>query len=130
MAQNCPCGSGDTYEECCGPIHRHVIDAPTAVTLMRARYSAFVGHDEAFLLWSWHPDHRPPEVRVQGDELWTGLEILATRNGGPDEDKGTVEFIARFVSGGAPRTLHEVSRFVRLENRWVYLKGRNVSLTR
>jgi len=97
---------------------------------MRSRYSAFVRGDEAYLLWSWHPEHRPTSVDVRGAEQWTGLEIVATRAGGMDDDKGTVEFTAHFVAGGAPRTLHEVSRFVRLDGRWVYLKGRDVSLTR
>ena len=99
---------------------------------MRARYSAFVRRDDDFLLWSWHPDHRPEQVVVTGDEQWLGLQVVATTRGLPEDDKGTVEFIARFAIDGTPRALHEVSRFVRLddagEHRWVYLKGRDVSL--
>ena len=33
----CPCLSGDTYDACCGPIHRGEVDAPTAERLMRSR---------------------------------------------------------------------------------------------
>ena len=37
----CPCGTGETYDECCG---RYLADgrrAPTAEALMRSRYTAF-----------------------------------------------------------------------------------------
>lgn len=34
----CPCGSGDTYGNCCRPFH-HGKTAPTAETLMRSRFS-------------------------------------------------------------------------------------------
>ena len=37
----CPCGSGATYGECCGPIHDGTAKAKTAEALMRARYSAY-----------------------------------------------------------------------------------------
>ena len=36
----CPCGSKKEYKECCEVFHKGG-DAPTAETLMRARYSAF-----------------------------------------------------------------------------------------
>lgn len=124
----CPCGSGRSGAECCEPLHRRDATAATAADLMRSRYSAFVRGDTDYLLWSWHPDHRPEQVALDGDEEWLGLEIVNTRAGGPDDERGVVEFIARFRSGGAPRTLHEVSRFVRLDGRWVYLKGRDVSM--
>ena len=126
MPDPCPCGSGAPYGDCCGPVHRRVVDPSTATELMRARYSAFARRDETFLLDSWHPEHRPASVEFPGDEQWLGLEVLAATAGGAEDDRGTVEFRAHFVVGGVPRTLHEVSRFVRLDGRWVYLKGRDV----
>lgn len=126
MDEPCPCGSTATYDTCCGPIHRHADDAPTARSLMRARYSAFTRRDDEFLRWTWHPDHRPDVIEFPGDEEWEGLQIVESRGGGPDDERGTVEFIARFRTGGVPRMLHEVSRFVRLDGRWVYFKGRDV----
>jgi len=124
----CPCGSGAELLACCGPLHARTTAAPTAEALMRSRYSAFALGDEDYLRWTWHPDHRPEELALAGDEEWLGLEVVSCRAGGPDDDRGVVEFIARCRAGGAPRTLHEVSRFVRLDGRWVYLKGRDVSM--
>lgn len=126
MAEPCPCGTGDAYGVCCGPVHDRSAEASTALALMRARYSAFARRDEPFLLWSWHPDHRPDEIHFPGDERWLGLDVVTTARGSEDDDRGTVEFRAHFLVDGAPRTLHEVSRFVRLDGRWVYLKGRDV----
>ena len=57
----CPCGLGNSYETCCGPIHGGA-RAATALQVMRARYSAFAVGREDYLLASWHPDTRPAEV--------------------------------------------------------------------
>ncbi|WP_203935690.1 SEC-C metal-binding domain-containing protein [Planosporangium mesophilum] len=35
----CPCGLGQPYGECCGPLHRGQATAPTAESLMRSRFS-------------------------------------------------------------------------------------------
>ncbi|MET0725475.1 MAG: YchJ family metal-binding protein, partial [Leifsonia sp.] len=50
----CPCLSGEAYGSCCGRFHAGAV-APTAVQLMRSRYSAFVVGDAAYLLDTWHP---------------------------------------------------------------------------
>src|SRR5690606_13083917 len=38
---NCPCGSGDSLDQCCGRYHAGTA-APSAERLMRSRYSAYV----------------------------------------------------------------------------------------
>ena len=133
---DCPCGTGDPYDECCGPLHRRAREAATAEELMRSRYSAYVVGDVAHLRRTWHPEHRPEQIGRTGDEQWLGLRVLRIRDGGEHDDRGVVEFVARFRSGGLDRTLHEVSRFVRLttaddhegpSGRWVYLRGREVT---
>jgi SEC-C motif domain protein len=125
---DCPCGSGAELAGCCGPFHARAAAAPTAEALMRSRYSAYALGDEGYLRWSWHPDHCPDELMVGGDEEWLGLRLVATRAGGVADERGVVEFVARFRSGASDHSLHEVSRFVRLDGRWVYLKGRDVSM--
>jgi SEC-C motif-containing protein len=52
---------------------------------------------------------------------WTGLEVLATDRGGPEDDEGTVEFRAGYRTPSGGGALHEVSRFVRRGGRWVYV---------
>ena len=45
----CPCKSGKTFGECCGPVIAGTAKAETAEALMRARYSSYVTGDIEFL---------------------------------------------------------------------------------
>ncbi|MBP9654883.1 MAG: hypothetical protein KBE19_10895, partial [Rhodocyclaceae bacterium] len=40
-----------------------------------------------------------------------------------DDDRATVEFVARYRIAGRGHRLHELSRFVREEGRWFYVDG-------
>ncbi|MFI0410012.1 YchJ family protein [Actinomadura sp. 3N508] len=120
----CPCGVGDRYRDCCGRLHRGEASAATAAELMRSRFSAFARQDEAYLLATWHPATRPEQIGFENALRWTQLEIVREEAGGPDDDKGIVEFRARYVTGSEPGELHEVSRFVRHDGRWVYVRGK------
>ena len=115
----CPCGSGESYEDCCGPIVRNERPADTAEELMRSRYTAYVLGDVDHLFRSWHPSTRPDDLLQLPHVDWLGLEILETVDGGPGDDHGIVEFRASHGGGG----LHERSRFLRRAGRWVYLDG-------
>ena len=119
----CVCGSPAAYSACCGPLHRRSLPAPTAERLMRSRYSAFVKQLDAYLAYSWDPSTAPTEVSFRDGQEWTGLEIVDTELGGPDDATGIVEFVASYRIGGRDRALRERSRFVRHEGRWVYLDG-------
>lgn len=121
-ADACPCGSGLDYPLCCGPLHDGV-PAATAEALMRSRYSAFVKRDAGYLLATWHPSRRPPALDLDDPQQWLGLEVRGTAAGGPDDDTGTVEFVARYKDRGRAGRLHESSRFVREDGRWYYLDG-------
>lgn len=117
----CPCGSGRAYAACCERWHAGT-PAPDAESLMRSRYSAFVLHNQPYLLTSWHPDTRPSGVTFEPNFKWLGLKVVAARQ--IDESHAEVEFIARFrVGGGSAARLHELSRFVREDGRWLYLDG-------
>jgi len=104
--------------------------AETAEALMRSRYSAFAVGDVAYLVRTWHPARRPNDLRLEPAMTWTGLEIVDTRAGGPDDADGEVEFRAswRREAGHGGRepgrgVLHERSRFGRRAGRWVYVDG-------
>ncbi len=90
---------------------------------MRSRYSAYARGLPDHLLATWHPDTRPAELPLDPRLTWTGLRILATEAGGPDDDTGVVEFAAGYTSPAGPGRLHEVSRFVRVDGRWLYVDG-------
>lgn len=117
--RSCPCGLPQAYDVCCGRFHRGTAAAPTAEALMRSRYSAFVVGDGAYLTRTWHPRTRPARLDLDPGVRWTGLEILATRDGSAFHRTGEVEFRASFQGG----SLHEVSRFERVEGAWVYVDG-------
>lgn len=120
----CPCLSGATYGDCCGPLHRGDHAAPTAERLMRSRYSAYVHRDEAYLGATWHPSTRPADLTVDPGTRWFRLDILRTERGGPFDDTGVVEFEARSRSDGEVHVQHEASRFVRdRDRRWLYVDG-------
>ncbi|HSH97129.1 MAG TPA: YchJ family metal-binding protein [Methyloradius sp.] len=119
---DCICESGKSYTTCCEPLHKGQL-APTAETLMRSRYSAYVLNLEDYLLATWHPDTRPARLDLSKDEAtkWLGLQIKHTSN--TDADNATVEFVARYKLHGKAERLHEISRFIRIESHWLYLDG-------
>ncbi len=117
----CPCGGpdGQAYDACCGPLLRAERPAATAEELMRSRYTAYAVGDLEHVWRTWHPRTRPAEVTVDPALVWTGLTVLRTEAGGPDDDHGVVEFRAEH---DAPRgSLHEVSTFERRGGRWCYV---------
>ncbi|MFC8429318.1 YchJ family protein [Streptomyces sp. NPDC057253] len=115
----CPCGLPEPYDACCGRFHRGEAAAPTAEALMRSRYCAFVKRDEGYLLRTWHPRTRPPGVDFDPGMRWVGLEILDGADGSAFHTTGTVTFRASFKGG----SLHERSRFERVDGAWVYVDG-------
>ena len=115
----CPCGSAESYDSCCGPLHRGARQAETAVELMRSRYSAFVLGEVDHLFRTWHPRTRPAGLVEDGldtGRTWTGLEVL-------DHGEDWVEFDAHYTVGGVPGVQHERSRFERRAGRWVNVEA-------
>jgi SEC-C motif-containing protein len=122
----CPCGRSDArgrplaFGACCGPLLAGA-PAPDAEALMRSRYTAYVLGDAAYLLATWHPGTRPAEVAPEPDTRWLGLEVRARRE--IDATHAEVEFVARYRVQGRGGRLHERSRFVREDGRWLYVDG-------
>ncbi len=115
----CPCG-GKRYATCCWPYHSGAAVADTPEKLMRARYSAYVTLDEAYLMATWHPSTRPEEAVTHIAVKWLGLEVKSRSQQG---DKGTVHFVARCREGGRGRRLEEISQFVFEDGLWYYVDG-------
>ena len=123
----CPCGSGDLFGACCGPVLRGQRRAPTAEALMRSRYTAFAVRDLEHLLRSWHPSTAPAREELAAslaeEVRWLRLEIHGTEAGGPFEDAGVVDFSAISKGPGGRSVQRERSRFVREDGTWLYLDG-------
>lgn len=119
----CPCTSGDTYDACCGPVLSGQMIAPTAVRLMRSRFTAFATGDVAYLLRSWHPSTRPADLALDPRTRWTRLDVVDIEAGGPFDTSGVVEFEAFYHEDGMRASMRERSRFVREGRVWSYLDG-------
>jgi SEC-C motif domain protein len=123
----CLCGSGLDFEECCGPIIGGVA-APTAEALMRSRFSAFA-KGELDHIENTHSTAVRDEFNRSAAEStantvqWISLEILDTVDGGEKDEKGVVEFTARFKKDGELLLHHERSDFHREDGKWVYVDG-------
>lgn len=124
---DCPCGSDQTYAQCCEPVIRAERLAATAEELMRARYTAYTQVEMDFLQTSLHP-----EVREEVDESsrdwaensqWHGLEIINTSDGASDDDQGTVEFVARFTHEEKEQAYHEIASFEKVDGQWYFREG-------
>src|SRR5690349_11081924 len=95
----CPCGSGDVLDACCGPFLDGV-PAPTALALMRSRYTAYVRGAVDYLIETHDAPARASLDRAaiaawSRQTEWLGLEILDTVRGGEADEDGIVEFVAR-----------------------------------
>lgn len=120
----CPCGSGNAYADCCGALHRGERQAATAEELMRSRYAAFARGEVDYLIATWHPEKRDgldPRSLAESGLRWVGLTILDAVDGGPEDDRGVVEFEARYQAGATTGVMRERSRFVRIAGAWYYL---------
>ena len=90
---------------------------------MRSRYSAFVTGDAAYLLRTWHPSTRPPELELDPGLRWRRLDIVMTVAGGPLDTDGVVSFEAHYRQDGRTGVQRERSSFLRQDGRWLYLAG-------
>jgi SEC-C motif domain protein len=127
-SERCPCGSGVVEAACCG-VFLDGVPAPTALALMRSRYTAFVRGAIDYLIETHDASTRGAVDRASiaqwsRDTSWRGLEIVATERGGEDDDEGVVEFIARGVTNGRPFAQRERSRFRRSDGVWYYVDGK------
>ena len=124
----CPCKSGKTFGECCGPIIAGTAKAETAEQVMRARYTSYVTGDVDYLKTS-----ATNAVQEEFDEEaskacsasaeWHGLEIIKTEGGQKGDKTGVVEFRALYTANNEFCNHHEVSQFVKEKDGWKFADG-------
>lgn len=128
-AEECPCGTGRDYEECCGRYLGGEAWPETAEALMRARYTAYARANVDFIEKSTHPKARGEFDRAgtlqwAAGSDWTGLEILEVEGGGTDAEQGSVDFVAHYRRKGETIHHQEVAEFARDHGRWHFVDGR------
>ncbi len=126
---NCPCGSDNTFEKCCGPFLAGEALPDTAEKLMRARYTAYTKADIAYLKKTMTPEGQASfdedETRKWAESSkWKGLKIVGTQLGEAADAEGLVEFTATYEKEGEGIDHHEVSQFIKAaDGRWLFSDG-------
>ena len=119
----CFCGSESTFRDCCQKYIDGIEKAPTALALMKSRYSAYASHQADYLLDTTHSSQR--KYYSKADILnwaisnqWQKLEIISfTEN--------TVEFKAYFLDANKIAGVHhEFSTFKQENGSWFYVDGK------
>ena len=89
---------------------------------MRSRYTAFTRNNEAYLLQSWHQSTRPKALNLVDEKniKWVSLKVLRHES---QEASAIVEFVARYKVNGKAEEIHELSRFTKEGDRWLYING-------
>lgn len=125
---DCPCCSGKAYADCCQPII-NTESAPTALSLMRSRYTAYKTGQAEYLKKTTHPKTRG-KYKLSDIEDWSKendwikLEIISIEHGNINDTRGIVEFKAYYKNKNkAIETLHERSTFLKENTQWFYLDG-------
>lgn len=125
----CPCGSGKTYAECCEPIIKGTKKAPTAESLMRARYTAYEKQEIDFIINTCEASDEVAEIDRKATEDWSknstwhGLQILRTEKGTESDEEGVVEFEATYTRKQIRDVHHEMAYFKKINGEWVYSVG-------
>jgi len=94
---------------------------------MRSRYTAYtmanIPYIQATMRGRAAEGYDPESARDWArSSKWHGLKILSSRMDG--NDRGFVEFVARFTHAGRLQEIHEISEFHRIEDSWYYVDGR------
>ncbi len=125
---HCPCHSQKPYSSCCQPLHTGAKLAPTALALMRSRYSAYSLHLVSYVIQTTHPDNllfTKPRQEIEKDLIafcekttFTNLKIIEFIDG---PETACVTFKAFLKQAGRDVSFQEKSLFQKVGLRWLYL---------
>jgi len=122
---SCPCGSGNPHADCCG---RYLAGAhaPSAESLMRSRYSAYVLGDVGYLRDTTLPAQQAAldleAIRAWSTQsTWLGLEVESAELIGGQPEHAFVSFTARWHDAHGEHAHHERSAFVQHAGRWYFI---------
>ena len=119
----CFCGSVISFQDCCQKYIDGREKAPTALALMKSRYTAYAKHQADYLLATTHSSERNYYSKEEilnwatGNE-WQKLEIISST-------ENTVEFKAYFLDKNKVTQVHyELSTFKKENGSWFYVDGK------
>ena len=125
MTQYCPCGSNNSYMDCCGRLLETSATASTAEELMRSRYTAFTKANVDYLVKTMvgpiTQNFNEAETKAFAKRVkWLRLEILDSTC---TNEKATVEFKAYYLEQGKLQCIQESSDFEYTNHQWFYIHG-------
>jgi len=121
--KTCFCDTGLPFDVCCGLYLINNQKAPTALALMRSRYSAYATQNADYLLETTHVSERAYYSKEEilkwaTSNKWQKLEILSST-------EETVEFKAYFMDlNNKPQIHYEFSTFKFEKGSWYYVDGK------
>ena len=119
----CFCGSAIPFKDCCQRYIDGNQKAPTALALMKSRYSAYAVHNADYL---WNTTHISQRKFYTKEDIlhwatanqWQKLEIILAK-------ENTVEFVAYFLDENKQNQMHhEYSTFKQENGSWFYVDGK------
>ena len=124
MLNNCICGSGKAFSQCCEPLLSGKIRANTPEQLMRSRYSAYaLGGYGDYLLKTWFAPMvkgLTAQALSEKAQQWVSLEVVGS---GVTDQQGWVEFKVTYLEDSKQRVMHEKSVFTLSGDCWLYIGG-------
>lgn len=127
--KKCPCHSEKPYGSCCQPFHQGKV-AESAEELMRSRYAAYAMNNASYIIETTHLNnpyyHQDLEKwRKEIDDFskhtdFLDLKILEVK---PGEKESFVTFHASLKNYGRDVSFTEKSRFLKVDERWLYRGG-------
>lgn len=121
---DCPCTQGRLYRNCCQPYHNYTKYPNNAEQLMRSRYSAYALNLTGYIIKTWDPT-TCPHFSSNDTHNTRWLKLIINRSW---EDKSTheayVDFDAFYEQDGQMHRMHEVSRFIKTNESWLYIDGK------
>lgn len=128
---SCPCGSTQSFSSCCEPFITRASYPQTPETLMRSRYTAYTLAKLRYIVDTQRgvaemDFDRASAKRWAKSVTWLGLTVH--RAWCESDDVGFVEFTARFTQNDQAQSLHELSEFQRIDQRWYYVAASEDSL--
>ncbi len=130
----CPCGSNKAYRLCCELFVSGAKLPATPEALMRSRYTAFTQANMDYIANTMQgvvKDQFNVEKSKQWAQhvTWLGLDVINVTPVTEQDEKGFVEFVARYRFQNKTENIHERSEFHKHNGRWLYVNGEPGSAT-
>ncbi|MFA5265641.1 MAG: YchJ family metal-binding protein [Opitutaceae bacterium] len=121
---SCPCGSGKTFGECCAPVLAGKRPAPSAEYMMRARFTAHVVGDQAFLHSSYLETSKKPFIDQPEAHptKWTRL-VIHSEEPSKLPNMAYVDFTAFYEESDTEFAHDEKAEFVKIGEDWIYTRA-------